>query len=444
MKKIGIWSAIKLLWKIGDKKDKLFFILLLFAGIIRALSELIIPLITACIISKLSGERAEILGFYFPDEISLIGLIICCFVILFGVYIICTGIRACIKLFASKMKTKTSVYAINLLLQERKNCDLNMTNGEANYVVKTSSENVENFIEYGLVKVICPILTSIIAIIYISVLNPISTLVLLTGMVLMVVSIFTRAYFDGKAFKKMENINADLNNHVLNDIQNLSFISFLKTKNTEIKIAKNLNNKYYKEDKKRLITYILYWIFVYAIQFACAVSVILLILNTPNTEIQITSTLIIIIPYLLQIFSQIDNLGSLIGECQRYGISISQVEKIKAYPEQLLQETFPEHFQEYQIVKSLPQDEKIKSIELRNVRVKINKFEKTYNVKFEKGKLNCIVGLSGGGKTTLIYTMLGILEHESGNIIINDKYLIKNLFFENQRVSISFQGENFF
>ena len=71
MKKMGIISAIKILWKIGNVKDRLCFVGLLFGGIIRAISTLIIPLVTACVVSKLSGEPAGILWFYFPDDLSL-------------------------------------------------------------------------------------------------------------------------------------------------------------------------------------------------------------------------------------------------------------------------------------------------------------------------------------------------------------------------------------
>ena len=97
MQKLGIWSAIRTLWKIGNKKDKCCFICLLFAGVIRAISELLIPLVTACVISKLSGERAGILGIYFPDDFAVSTLIIICFVVLFSFYSIGTGVRAQIK-----------------------------------------------------------------------------------------------------------------------------------------------------------------------------------------------------------------------------------------------------------------------------------------------------------------------------------------------------------
>ncbi len=59
MKKSGIFSATNVLWKVGNLKDKLSFIGLLILSIVRGLTDLIVPLIIACIISKLSGESAE-------------------------------------------------------------------------------------------------------------------------------------------------------------------------------------------------------------------------------------------------------------------------------------------------------------------------------------------------------------------------------------------------
>ncbi len=444
MGKLGIRSAVKTLWKIGNTKDRCFFIFLVFAGIVRAVAELIIPLVTACIISKLSGERAEILGIYFPENISLITLILICFFVLFGFSFISTGVRALTRLFASEMKTKMNVYAEKLLLEPRKNCDLGMTKGEASYIIKSSSEYVSSFIESGIIKIICPLMTTILAIVYISTVSPLSLLILMLSLLFMVVAVFLRAHYDGRVYKKLEEIGGDINNHVLNSIENLPFISYIKSSLHEIKISKDLNKSYFKTDKKRVLTYMVYWFCVYAIQFACAVSVVFLILKGNNTNAQIAATLIVVIPYLLKIFSQVENLGAVIGDCQRYGISISRVVLIETSPESLIKPILVKDVKNYTSVEKLPNEIDIQKIEIQNLNVNLGEFEKTYNCAFYKGKINCLMGLSGSGKTTLINCLLGLAEHKSGNIIINDAYQINNLFFENEKVSISFQGENFF
>lgn len=184
--KFGIWSAIKTLWKIGNNKDRICFIFLLFAGAIRAITELIIPLVTACILLKLSGEPAQILGFYFPESLSVPALITICLVILFSSYFVATIARALIRLFSCSMKTKMNVYAMKLLLEARKNCDFKMTRGEAGYIVKSSSEYVASFIENGIIKIICPVVMTIIAIVYITALSPLSLIVLIITIALMV------------------------------------------------------------------------------------------------------------------------------------------------------------------------------------------------------------------------------------------------------------------
>lgn len=113
MKKQGIFSAIKTLWIVGSTKDRFVFIFLLFGAIIRAVAALVAPLITACIVSKIAGEPAGILSFYFPEDMSLFSVCLYCFALYFGLQICSTGIRVLIRLFATNMKTKTNVYALS-------------------------------------------------------------------------------------------------------------------------------------------------------------------------------------------------------------------------------------------------------------------------------------------------------------------------------------------
>lgn len=51
-----------------------------------------------------------------------------------------------------------------------------------------------------------------------------------------------------------------------------------------------------------------------------------------------------------------------------------------------------------------------------NKRFGNNQILKDYNVTFAEGKINCIMGASGIGKTTLIHILMGLLKPDSGNI----------------------------
>lgn len=444
MKKQGIFSAIKTLWIVGSTKDRFVFIFLLFGAIIRAVTVLVVPLITACIVSKIAGERAGILSFYFPDEMSLFSVCLYCFLLYFGLQICSTVIRASIRLFATKMRTKTNVYALKLVLAYRKNFDIKMTNGEASYILKNASDNVDIFIESSLVEVLCPMLSAIFAFSYIASLNPITLGVICATLVLFACAMKTRIYLDGKVYKKLENINGKINNHVLNNLENLSFIGFLKSRKTEVGISKNLNQEFFKTDKKRILVYSLYWLFIYIVEFASALLVVRLVLNQNLNSAQILSILIIVIPYILNIFTYLDNLGAVIGRCQRYGIAISRIDLVKAQPQEILQQSLPLESKNLISVEKLPEETSIDKLHLANLKIDIGQFHMQYDAIFEKGKITCVVGESGHGKTTMIKGMLGLVESAGGYVAVNDQYKLNNLFFENDKISVCFQENNLF
>ncbi len=358
---------------------------------------------------------------------------------MFGLLIVHSSIRALVKLFASHMKAKVKVYAVELLLEERKNCDLKMSNGEASNIIKSACDNVSSFIEMSIIKVFCPILSSIFIILYIAMISPLAFAILIATLILLSIAMFGRIYFDGKVYRKVEDINGKINNHVLNDIENLSFISFLKRKQHEIKITKQLCKNFYDTDRKRVVYYILYWVSVYLIEFACAVLVVLMFINSGLTNAKLASTLIVIIPYLLNIFNQVENFAFIIGECQGYGILISRIMLIKVNDESLVKNIVPTSSNNLISVERFPSKDKIAKLDVVDLKTKVGSFENKYNATFYKGKLNCIVGESGSGKTTLINSMLGIIDHDAGNIIVNDKYKLNNLYFESDRVSIAYK-----
>ena len=437
MKNYGLISAFKLLWNISNKKEKIIFILLCFSMLIRSITELIIPLITACVISKLSGEQAKILWIILPDSLSLFELIFICFSIFFSLSIISTIIRALVKLFATYMSNKTNTKALSYALEFRKNFNLNMTNGEASYIIKNASENVAVLIETFFIKIFVPIITIIMAISYIISISVISFLITMLSLILICLTIYYRIHNDKKVFKDLEIINGEINNHTLNCIENLPFISFIKSKYLEFKISKKLNNQYYKKEKKRIKTYIIYWTLIYSIEFACIIFVCLQLINQNLTSLQLTNSLIIIIPYLLNIFTSIENMAYLIGSCQQYAIKISRINLLIANPENIILEN-----KELPVI---PKDEKFDKIEIKNFHIKIGNFDKYIdNLCFYKNKINCIAGQSGSGKTSLINSILGLKDYQEGKIIINDKYEKDSLFFENQRIALAFQDEKLF
>lgn len=62
-------------------------------------------------------------------------------------------------------------------------------------------------------------------------------------------------------------------------------------------------------------------------------------------------------------------------------------------------------------------------IKLRNVSFEDSLFDVTHN--FKKGKINCIIGSSGSGKTILSYLLIGLLFPDAGEILIDNNLLTK-------------------
>ncbi len=434
-KKFGFFPACKLLWKIGNKKDKAIFIVLLFACILRSFTFLLIPLITSCVISKLSGNSASILFIKFPDSLSNTSLILIAFAFLPVLQITASALRAFMKLFAYRMSNKTHIEALNYILEYRKNFNLNMTNGEASYIVKSASDQVFSFFEDFLIKIFTPIIVAIFSCIYIAVINIYALLIILATLAIMNLSICYRIVMDNKINKILEKISGRQNNHFLNNIENLPFIGFFKTREREYQILKTLNDENYKNQKKKLNTYLIYWTFTHIIEYASTIGIVLLVLNSKTmSNADIISSLIIIIPYVLDVFNKYEDLAFVMGNVQQYSIKISRLLLLKEKPENIIA-----------LGKVLPKEEKINKITMKNMDIEIGEFSKLIpEVNFYKGQINCLAGGSGSGKTSLINCLLGLKEYKSGEIIINDKYEINSLFFENDRVSLAFQEENLF
>lgn len=434
MKKQGFITAFKLIWKISNKKDRFYFICLFIACFIRAATELLPPFVTACVVAKISGEGASFLFIKFPDSLSVAWLIVIVFGLFFLASITATSVRALVKLFSCRMMNKTNLYALKETLALRKNFQLNMTNGEAGYIIKNASEQVAGFIEEFLVKLLVPIITAIIAIVYIATINAFSFLIVIATVVLLGLTIWFRIFNDKKVFKQFEKINGKINNHVLNNIENLPLVGFFKTKLTELRIAKELNKEYYTAEKKRVNTYMVYWSLIYFIEFVCTCAVTLLVVGSDANGAVLASTLIVLIPYLLKIFTSTETLAFIMGNCQQQAIKISRLNLLTASDDELIKKG-----------EKLPCEEKIEKITIKGLRVELGDFKKTFDfVQFEKGKINCLAGGSGSGKTTFINCLLGLKEYESGEILINEKHHVDSLFFESDRIALSFQGENFF
>tara|TARA_B100001057_G_scaffold500944_1_gene619041 strand:+ start:14680 stop:16368 length:1689 start_codon:yes stop_codon:yes gene_type:complete len=77
---------------------------------------------------------------------------------------------------------------------------------------------------------------------------------------------------------------------------------------------------------------------------------------------------------------------------------------------------------------------KIIDLDLKNLKIKDLNFSydnkkifENLNLEFKKGKIYGIIGPSGSGKTTLANLILGLLNQQSGEILINDNYKLEEI-----------------
>ena len=432
--KNSIISAFKLIWQVSNKKERFYLIGLFFLSLLRTIRSLITPLILACIVSKLSNEPAFFIFFNFSDEISTIGLICILFIIYCLSAIIESGVRALIKLFSAKMMGKVNTYAVDTILEPRKNTRLNITNGEINYIIKSASENVCDFIERSMVEILVPLFSCVISIIYIVSVEILTLPVLMVALTLVGLLVYFRMFRDKKIFSKLEKLNEKTSNNSLNIIENLPFINFIKSRKREVEIERDLNARYYKNEKKRIITYILYWAGIYLVQTVSFVVILYLVINKTLTTAEIINIIIVIFTYLTNIFNYVTSFGFALGAIQQRAIKICRIYNLVPKQEELIEKC-----------EKLPSNVKIENIKIKDLTIKIGEICNS-NISFalNKGEINCIIGKSGSGKSTLINCLLGINEYPEGTIIVNDKYEIPSFFFENERFSIAFQDSYFF
>ena len=437
MKKIGISQAFSLLWKFADKKEKFFFVSLFFLTLFRAVPSLLYPIITACFVAKIGGGSDVMFLGINMSSLSLVWLIVLLFVIYYISATAATFIRAGIKRMGAKMLVKTNSTGLAYILENRKNSNLGMTNGEASYIVKNASERIYEFVENFLTRVLTPIISSITAIIYISLLDGYAFLILLCTIVLVFISMYVRVSREKRCFKNIENINGKISNHLLNNIDNMPYISFFKTKFHEQEILDELNNEYYSQEKKRIRHYIFYWVSIYCVEFLCSISIMFLLTRNISNPTDVANSVIVLLPYLSTIFSNFDNMAHTLSMVNQSAIKFCRISYLECPKEEIME--LPDKNS------VLPKDEPIEKIEVQDMTLHVGTFTKEHvNALFEKGKMTCIIGGSGSGKTTLINSLLGLKEYETGKIVVNDEYELKSFYFESDRFSVTTQDGAFF
>ncbi len=81
-------------------------------------------------------------------------------------------------------------------------------------------------------------------------------------------------------------------------------------------------------------------------------------------------------------------------------------------------------------------------IEIKNISFSYYEKEifKNFSLKFEKGKFYILLGKNGSGKSTLVKLLLGIEKIKSGEILVEGKSLVENLYEVRKNIGMVFQN----
>ena len=424
-----IFESFKILWNIMGHKEKMACVLVIISTFLIPFINIFVSFIPSLIIARIIDENVKILGFI--DLSFLSDVWYYCVVILLAPVLWVFGmlVYRFIDIFARKIMCIANEKMQDLILMERKNLDFKMTTGEAYYIVKNAVDNIYNIIEPAIWYYISGMLSLLLTVVQLFVFDFFVGLISVGIIIIIFVCIILRTKYQNIVMDRIEVINGKIGNHFLMSITNLPMITMFSSKKKELAVLKGMNDKFFRENKKRANVCFWYWVVVLFVEYAGILGIILYLIFThkPNLVTTITST----VTMLTYLMGTIQDWGFSLNDLQIASLKLCNIEKI--YPENLIKE-----------LKNKKEIKNIKKIEIKDYFIKLGIFEKKYNCSFSQGKIYLLVGQSGAGKTTLINAICGLREIEEGNLIINGKYKVKNLYNYRDKVVYLFQDSILF
>ena len=423
--------VLSYLWKILPCKMRVGIIFLYFASFLKSISELLVPIAISVATAKIQGSSYQFLGITINLDISLTNLIIAMFATIFLFYIISIVMNTRIKMFGTKCMGYMNEYLSSYMLDDKVQTE-NYTNGELAYIIKSSSESASWYLETYFTRFLVPIFTLVTSMAYIATLSMSAFSLVVVSLLVLGGVVAVRVLKNKTILQTLEFYNAKLNNNLLNDLKNISFIKFFESKNYELSLIRNINKNYYKTDRKKNLIYLFYWISSYVIELACSLIAVLIIMQTVPQELMI-SVIVIVIPYLLRIYSAIESMGFTIVQLQQHAIKVLRAEKIiKGDTKAKVGFCTGELCGNFKNIENI----KIKNLAWYKFSFK--------DITFYNGKINCLQGKNGSGKSSMIKCLLGIKDYDSAEFVINDKCNVPNLLNYRDRIAFSFQDDMFF
>ncbi len=433
--KISLAYAYKILFGVMSKKDKWHFAFLTLLALVKCFATVMITQVIACVVAKFEGGVSTIFGIALPSTWSTVGVVIFSYALVAFMWVLSAIIGDFIKKYAIDMSCKVNSKALEYLTAPRKNLDLKMTSGEAVFIAKTAGDSVIYLIKDIWLKVMIPIISCVIALVLIGIIDWICLIIFFVCFAAMIASSFVRLKFEAPLDDDIEEAKSKLNNHYLNDINNLPLITLEKSRKHESKIFERQNRVYQKKWHKVTNLAMIYWIFAYVVEYSfVALGIIVCILGAGENPVSIAN-IIALISYSGQLCTPLESLGVELSNLQQKAIQLSRLELIKPKFDDLLidEQTTKKVGKKYY---KLPEDIKITNIKLKKMHISLGDFDRSYpEIELKDKCINVISGESGSGKSSIIKALLGIKHYKAGTILINNKYEIKSLYANSDRVS---------
>ena len=419
-----------MLWQFMTTKEKVEFVVLILLSCFPAFINIYMSMIPSLLIAKFANQEFLIFGFIDFLGLGYVEFFFTIFGVLIVMYTISMIVLRAVDIFAHKLMYNTNKRVEEILLLERKNLDINMTIGEANYIAKNAVDNI-----YNIIKPLCwTFLRSfyflIFGLIQIFLLNVYIGLVVIFMLCVIASMIFVRTKFQKIVIKDIEKSNAKIGNHFLMTLTNLPMITMFKSKTKEMEELGKLNKTFFKHNKKLVnITY-WYWILLCAVEYLSIAGIIVLFYFI-GSQANLATNIVLLFNLILKAYNNIEDWGFQVSDLQSASIKLCNLKLL--YPEQ------QNIKKQLSIVNEKIKNSKVWSIKVDKYHVQLGDFEKTYNTSFQSGKVYVLSGQSGIGKTTLINAICGLREIESGQLIINRKEIVPSLYEYRDKICYLFQ-----
>ncbi len=402
------FNGFKMLFKFMNGKQKFEWIAIYLLSFISAFLTLIPVQFVAVFIDKFNGDVGNIFGIRLPDSLSFWGI----GAIALGLVLL----KIFIEVFKSWWSWKLSIEvtldlkktAYKWSIQPKANKEKTENLGDVAYRITKNTESADTFVE-GLMDYFVPdLIAGLISFIYLCLINIIYLPIILIIMTAFILSIKYRMDKTRHQTIVREDLNAGLNDHTINCLQNNSEITLKKAEEYEVMEYENklspIRNNWIERHKilRR------YWYLVEGLQGLAIVMVLGIGLSNVLAGVLSIGTLMILFQYTNNIFDPLKLLGIKAGELEIANISLKRVFALRrSY-----------NLESYINSKKI---NKIESIELRGVNLTYDeKFKITnVNMNFLKNELTVISGVSGSGKTSIANLLCGLIKKDSGQIIIN-------------------------